>query len=1205
MKNWIRFAWAFSVGVLLAGEPEPPRFVHFGTPFGAASRPSGPLTVTADGSLYGVAREGGEFGFGAIYRVVEDGAAYQVVHSFRWEDGKGPSGKLLATADGWLVGTAVEGGVRGQGTLFRFRPNGSRFEVLHALGSGPADAAEPVGSLVGGPGGVLWGVGGSGGLSGAGAIFRWDPDSAGFTVIHEFVQDRAEGSFPSGFLHVTSDGWLVGTANNEPQFGGGALFRGRPDGTGMATTARFGSLITTTSSYFFGSFLPLPEGALLGLATDYRSSGAHTGRVFQIQPDGSGFRILRQLDSRVGGYPQASPILGSDGWVYLATTASSNGFGAVARFDPRSPDTNAVEIVHRFVGNALQTQGLTEDPTGWIWGTTLNGRSALETGTLFRFRRTPPGTPTSLEMQLGTNYQPNLAVQAPTTREDRTNIVVTFRRMSDLDSPASLVARTVGHTAVAGLDFEPVDTVVRFPAGVGVQTLLIPLINDRLGFGERSLSLRFSDLEGPILPLPQVELRIQDDDAFSEIRVEFPDFEPFSNWPPTPVPEGIPQFRVHISRAFGWVGTNRIPVRYEVRPATQEEIGNAGGGSVRPAVPGVHFQPRSGQFEFGATVDSVEIPISIPENFVATGTTAITVTIVPEDPRFRTDLSRTLYLGDNEVGLLPIESPAEGLGLKTTDVHYLLEDGRLMVLPAVAAGEPAQFLVLRTNGLPDLAWGTRGRLVAPRPRAGFAAESTFVGPDGRLWFPQRERVGGRLRWERTDRAGRLESPLEPTLRLRSLMAVFADGKVLVDSEELGLVRLRSDGTRDPGFHAPEGLQALSASVDGLGRIYLTRATADSQLVRLQHDGRLDTAYRPLGHRRGRSIESLLVAPDGSAAVRLDSDETLRLDAVDGSVADSAPAIPVLDAGTGKKVFGGIGSTEILSATPLPEGRMAVVWSVGCSGIRVDLVEADGTTRPFPIPALHSFQQWRPSRRWTAMGQASAVPLAKNGWGGGGWSFECEGGPSAVVGLHGIWIHEETTLTYTPFAELPGRFQFVESLAVRTGSQAALSLVRVGPTFGSVVGRVHVHPLDRHGEVGTALAAVPVRFAEGQAETTVDLTVADGGQPIGPRWFRLRFVPETASASAMGAESDLLFLDADRRNGSLDLVPLPDHLGDGVLTALTGKDAQYLVQQGPEPGFESSEATSSTWIWVGIEDRIAYRLHRPPDGRSLFFRVFSE
>jgi uncharacterized repeat protein (TIGR03803 family) len=149
-------------------------------------------TVTqAGGMLVGTTTAGGTAGFGTVFRMALDGSGYATVHDFAGgvmgatpnADGAAPVGRLLLGADGFLYGTTSLGGTnatiypKGDGTIFRVSSTGV-YAVLQSLGSSATDGVHPLAGLNQGSDGTIYGSAETGGANQTGSIFKFTPPPA-------------------------------------------------------------------------------------------------------------------------------------------------------------------------------------------------------------------------------------------------------------------------------------------------------------------------------------------------------------------------------------------------------------------------------------------------------------------------------------------------------------------------------------------------------------------------------------------------------------------------------------------------------------------------------------------------------------------------------------------------------------------------------------------------------------------------------------------------------------------------------------------------------------------------------------------------------------------------------------------------------------------------------------------------------------------
>lgn len=224
----------------------------FGTTPGDAQGPKAPLIQGADGALYGTtymggaSAVGGASGYGTVYRIYSDGTGEAVLHSFMPSggDGQRPIGGLAQGNDGTLYGTTQEGGTfsdggsTGYGTVFKLKPDGTGYSIIHSFDPEAGEGKYPNSGLVIGVDGDLYGTTEFGGSNNVGVVFKLKPDGSECTVLYTFGSHTNDGAYPKAPLVRASDGGLFGTA----QFGGaknfGTIFRLGPAPAIMSSVVR-------------------------------------------------------------------------------------------------------------------------------------------------------------------------------------------------------------------------------------------------------------------------------------------------------------------------------------------------------------------------------------------------------------------------------------------------------------------------------------------------------------------------------------------------------------------------------------------------------------------------------------------------------------------------------------------------------------------------------------------------------------------------------------------------------------------------------------------------------------------------------------------------------------------------------------------------------------------------------------------------------
>ena len=139
--------------------------------------PHAGLIQGTNGNLYGTTYDGGDNLGGTIFEITPSGTLttlYSFCAQSGCTDGENPYAGLVQATDGNLYGTTEYGGANGtHGTLFRITPSGTLTTLYSFCSqSGCTDGANPIAGLVQATNGDFYGTASEGGVNGEGTVFN-------------------------------------------------------------------------------------------------------------------------------------------------------------------------------------------------------------------------------------------------------------------------------------------------------------------------------------------------------------------------------------------------------------------------------------------------------------------------------------------------------------------------------------------------------------------------------------------------------------------------------------------------------------------------------------------------------------------------------------------------------------------------------------------------------------------------------------------------------------------------------------------------------------------------------------------------------------------------------------------------------------------------------------------------------------------------
>jgi uncharacterized repeat protein (TIGR03803 family) len=408
----------------------------------SGENPTGKLIIASDGKFYGTTRNGGTNGFGSIYRFDNATGTISTLASFGSSTGKFPNGELLDGADGFLYGTAKQGGTTDFGTIFRFKLSDGSITKL-AQFDGVSSGKFPLGGLAK-VGSRYYGVASDGGASNSGTVFKLTPvtGSTNWDLGAFSTFDGTNGKKPWGTLVDSGGGVLLGTTELGGTVDRGVVYKVATSGatlgvlqviktfaggTSDGANPRAGLWKSKADGFFYGTTFgggtnnigtvyrlnsvgttiqvvtnmelakgskpqgtlvepPVADGFLYGTCSEGGANGV--GAVFKVGRDSVGAGVnagnVASFNTTDGRAPLSGLVFGADGLAYGTTDLGGvGGLGGIFRITPGVSLRSAASFVSN--GGANPRAALSAGPDGVLYGTTFDGGATAD-GTVFRVK---------------------------------------------------------------------------------------------------------------------------------------------------------------------------------------------------------------------------------------------------------------------------------------------------------------------------------------------------------------------------------------------------------------------------------------------------------------------------------------------------------------------------------------------------------------------------------------------------------------------------------------------------------------------------------------------------------------------------------------------------------------------------------------------------------------------------------------------------
>jgi uncharacterized repeat protein (TIGR03803 family) len=330
--------------------------------------PHAGLAFDANGNLYGPAENGGEDGYGTVFKVAADTHELSAVVSFDGTPhGSNPYGGVVVDANGDLYGTATFGGPNlgaFYGTVYKISAGTNDLTTLAPFDG--THGINPHAGLTADANGNLYGTTEYGGDNGYGVVFKVAAGTNSLTTLASF--DGIHGSNPWSGVILDASGNLYGTTYNGGAYGYGTVYKVAAGTNQLTTLASFDGILHGINPH--GGLVADAAGNLYG--TTYWGGAGGYGTVFKVAAGTNAFTNLHSFDDIHGSNSRAGLIIDASGNLYGTTESDKFNNGTVFKI---AAGTNAYTVLKLFDGtDGIEPYGsLISDASGNLYGTTYFG----------------------------------------------------------------------------------------------------------------------------------------------------------------------------------------------------------------------------------------------------------------------------------------------------------------------------------------------------------------------------------------------------------------------------------------------------------------------------------------------------------------------------------------------------------------------------------------------------------------------------------------------------------------------------------------------------------------------------------------------------------------------------------------------------------------------------------------------------------------
>lgn len=345
----------------------------------------------SNGKVYGITAYGGTNDLGTLFEYDVTNNVLTKRVDFSTANGSLPYCTLVEGDNGRLYGTTATGGASGDGVIFEFNPANNTYAKKIDLFS--STGRLPQTGLVKAGNGKLYGVNYGGGTSNGGTIstnggtlIEYDVTTNVYTKRFDFDYDQSNntsvsGRSPWGALFLASNGLLYGTTSEGGAGGGGTLFEFNTTNNTFTKKVDFNS--APQGKRPTSGLMRAANNKLYGLT--YAGGTNNLGVLFEYNPADGVFTKKHDFQSATGSEPYGILTQTTNGKLYGLTSEGGtlNNDGVIFEFDPA---TGVYSKKHEFDGSdgSFPSGSLVLASNNKLYGMTSGG-GTTGVGVIFEF----------------------------------------------------------------------------------------------------------------------------------------------------------------------------------------------------------------------------------------------------------------------------------------------------------------------------------------------------------------------------------------------------------------------------------------------------------------------------------------------------------------------------------------------------------------------------------------------------------------------------------------------------------------------------------------------------------------------------------------------------------------------------------------------------------------------------------------------------